>query len=122
MSEDNKSADELIEGIRGFIHQCTELLDEKKQPDMSGLQEQVGKLQGAVQNLTLDQVRDFQPKLEELMEEINTLEKRLKEERDLVRQKLQTTDETKQAHTAYAKAQGGQTPEIVKNDNEEGQS
>ena len=110
MSNDEASAKALVEKLQEFMGRCEKLLDESIEPDLTGLDEQVEGLSNTMHELKFDELNNMQPALQGLMEQLLDLENKLKSQRDMVRESIQSVSQKKQAHTAYQTVQSS-TPE-----------
>lgn len=95
----------LIGKIRQFMRRCEEALDVNQQPDLTGLDEQVRELTESMNHLPVQELKTMKPKLDELMQELNVLGKKLSEQRDAIRNHMQGLNHQQHANSAYAKAQ-----------------
>ena len=110
------SAQELIEQLEGFMARCEKMLDDNIEPDLSGMDDQVAKLQDTIHGLKFDQLQQLQPALEGLMSKLKNLEDNLRNQRDKVRSSLQGITQQKQAHNAYSKTLASTPADAPKTD------
>ncbi len=105
MDVQGPSAQELMTQLEEFMQRCEKMLDENIEPDLTGMDSQVEKLQGTIHELKFDELQNLQPSLQGLMDKLKQLEDKLRAQRDKVRSSLQDISSQKQAHSAYSKMQ-----------------
>jgi len=94
----------LIREIQEFMATCAALMEQGKEPDMSGLDDQVEKLCLGIAAMDDDEADRMRPKLDTLVEELTVLGNKLEEMKESLGKQLGSLNNQKQAHNAYQRA------------------
>lgn len=94
----------VIAQIQEFMKRCAVLLEEGKEPDLSGLDVQVEALCQAIANMSYEESDRMRPRLETLVQQLGELGRSLQEQKDALSQQLGALNNQKQAHSAYQRA------------------
>ena len=98
------NANQIIIQLQTFMGRCEELLDEGKEVNLAGMDEQVATLCEAIAQMPFEQADRLRPKLDSLMQEFDTLSQKLQQQKDLLSGELSRLNQQKQAHSAYQRA------------------
>jgi predicted nucleic acid-binding Zn-ribbon protein len=103
----------LLAELQAFIKRCHDLLDEGKEPDLTGMDEQVDRVCKAIMEMPGDQAEKMTQKMENVARELSQLGDELDRKKKQINDQMNSLSQQQQANTAYKNA-GKTVPQSVK--------